>query len=81
MQMELQLSEKGNNYLELAITIMQHLNQGRTPKINPQIRQEATTAVYNRPEAPNTIEDHQEPYKSSHANPTADTTILVRPGP
>ena len=29
MQMELQLSGKGNNYLELAITIMQHLNQGR----------------------------------------------------
>ena len=45
MQMELQLSGTGNNYLELAITIMQHLNQGRNQKINPQVRQEPTTAV------------------------------------
>ena len=45
MQIELQLSGTGNNYLELAITILQHLNQGRTPKINPQVRQEPTTAV------------------------------------
>ena len=45
MQMQLQLSGTGNNYLELAITIMQHLNQGRTRKINPPVRPEPTTAV------------------------------------
>ena len=45
MQMQLQLSGTGNNHLELAITIMQHLNQGRTAKINPRVRQEPTTAV------------------------------------
>ena len=45
MQMQLQLSGTGNNHLELAITIMQHLNKGRTPKINPQVRQEPTIAV------------------------------------
>ena len=57
MQMELQLSGTGNNYLELAITIKQHLNQGRTPKINPQVWQEPTTAVENRPEASNTVKN------------------------
>ena len=51
MQMQLQLSVTGNNYLELAITIMEHLNQGRTPKINPQVRQELTSSLKNRPEA------------------------------
>ena len=45
MQMQLQLSGTGNNHLELAITIMQHLKQGRTPKINPQVRQGPTIAV------------------------------------
>ena len=45
MQMQLQLSGTGNNHLELAITIMQHLNKGRTSKINPQVRQEPTIAV------------------------------------
>ena len=45
MQMQLQLSGTGNNYQERAITIMQHLNQGRTPKLNPQVRQEPTMAV------------------------------------
>ena len=43
MEMQLQLSGTGNNYLELAI--MQHLNQGRTRKINPPVRPEPTTAV------------------------------------
>ena len=33
MQMQLQLYGTGNNYLELAITIMHHLNQGRTRKL------------------------------------------------
>ena len=45
MQMLLQLTGTGNNYLELAITIMQHLNHGRTPQINPQVRPESTTSV------------------------------------
>ena len=57
MQIELQLSGTGNNYLELAITIKQHLNQGRTPKINPQVWQEPTTAVENRQEASNTVKN------------------------
>ena len=33
MQMQLQLTGTGNNHLELAITIMHHLNQGRTRKL------------------------------------------------
>ena len=45
MQMQLQLSGTGNNYQERAITIMQHLNQGRTREINPKVRPEPTTAV------------------------------------
>ena len=45
MQMQLQLSETCNNHLELAITILQHLNQGGTSIINPQVRHEPTTAV------------------------------------
>ena len=51
MQMQLQLSGTGNNHQELAITIMAHLNQGRTPKTNPQVRQELTSSLKNRPEA------------------------------
>ena len=45
MQMQLQLSGTCNNHLELAITILQHLNQGRTSKLNPQVRHEPTTAI------------------------------------
>ena len=45
MQMQLKLSGTGNNHLELATNIMQHLNQGRTPNINPQVRPQPTTAV------------------------------------
>ena len=33
MQMQLQLSGTGNNHQELAITIMHHLNQGRTREL------------------------------------------------
>ena len=45
MQMQLQLSVTGNNYLELAITIMEHLNQGRTRKLKPLVRPEPTITV------------------------------------
>ena len=54
MQMQLKLSGTGNNHLGLAITIIQHLNQSRTRKINPQVRSELTTTVERRPEASNT---------------------------
>ena len=57
MQQQLQLSGTGNNHLDLAKTIKQHLNQGRTPKINPQVWQEPTTAVENRSEASNTVKN------------------------
>ena len=74
--MQLQLSGTGNNHLELAITIMQHLNQGRTPKSNPQVRPEHTTTVKNRKEASNTIKNHQEPNRTCQNNAKAASTIL-----
>ena len=45
MQMQLTLSGSGKNHLELAITIMQHLNHSRTRSINPQVKSEPTTTV------------------------------------
>ena len=48
MQMQLKLSGTGNNHLELAITIIQHLNQSRTRKINPHMRPRLTTTVQKR---------------------------------
>ena len=38
-------SWNGKNHRELTITIMQYLNQGRSPKINPQVRPESTTTI------------------------------------
>ena len=61
MQMQLKLTGTGNNHLELAITIMQKLNQGRTPKIDPQVMPKPTTSVYKRPEASNTKQNPQVP--------------------
>ena len=54
MQMQLKLSGTGNNHLGLAITIMEHLNQSRTRKINPQIRPGLTTTFQNRLDASKT---------------------------
>ena len=54
MQMQLELYGTGKNHLGLAITIMQHLNQSRTRKSNPQIRPGLTTTFQNRLEASNT---------------------------
>ena len=48
MQMQLKLSGSGKNHLEVAITIMQHLKQGKTRKINPHMRPRLTTTVQNR---------------------------------
>ena len=45
IQKQLQLSRTGNNLLELAITIMQHLNQKETRKINSQVRLGVRTTV------------------------------------
>ena len=54
MKMQLKLPGTDNNHLGLAITIMKHLKQSRTRKINPQVRSELTTTVERRPEASNT---------------------------
>ena len=54
MQIKLKLSASGNDYLEIAITIMHHLKQNRTRKTNPQVKPEHTNTVQNRPEALNT---------------------------
>ena len=54
MQIQLKLSGTGNHHLELALSIMQHLRQSRTRKINPQVKPEHTTTVQNRKKASNT---------------------------
>ena len=77
MQMQLKLSGTGNNHLGLAITIMEHLNQSRTRKINPQVKPEHTTTVQNRQKASNTLQNLQEPYKNCHNHAKVATTILT----
>ena len=54
MQMRLKLYGTGNNHRELAITIIQHLKQGKTRKTDPQVKAEHTTTIQNRPKASNT---------------------------
>ena len=64
MQMQLQLSGTGNNYQELAITIMQHLNKGRTRKLIQRSGQ-------SLPLPSKTGQKHPTPYRTikSHINP------------
>ena len=54
MKMQLKLPGTDNNHLGLGITIMKHLKQSRSRKINPQVRSKLTTTVERRPEASNT---------------------------
>ena len=76
MHKQLQLSGTGNNHFELAITIMQHLNQSRNRKINPLVRQEHITTILNRKEASNTLQRHKEPYKTWQYYANLALTIL-----
>ena len=77
MQMQLKLSGSGNNHLELAKAIMQHLKKSRTRKTNPQIKPEHTTTVQNRPKVSTTLQNHQEPYKYCHNHAKVATIILT----
>ena len=45
IQKQRKLSQTGNNNLEESITIKQHVNQGRTRKIDPNVAPEPTIAV------------------------------------
>ena len=76
MQKQVQLSRTGNNLLELAITIKQHLNHSRTREINPKVRPKLTATVYNRLEASSTLQNHQEPYITYQNNAKAAKSIL-----
>ena len=80
MKMQLKLPGTDNNHLGLAITIMKHLKQSRTRKINPQVRPELTTTVERRPEASNTLQKYQEPYQTFHNHANIATIILKRQG-
>ena len=77
MQIQLKLSGTGNNHLGLAITIMEHLNQSRTRKNNPQVKPEHTTTVQNRQKASNTSQNLQEPYKNCNNHGKVATPILT----
>ena len=77
MQMQLKLSGSGNNHLEVAITIMQHLKQIRTRKTNPQVKPEHTTTIQNRPKASNTLQNLQEPYNNYNNHAKIATPILT----
>ena len=77
MQMRLQLYGTGNNHRELAITIIQHLKQGKTRKTDPQVKAKHTTTIQNRPKASNTLQNHQEPYKNYNNHAKIATPILT----
>ena len=77
MQMQLKLSGSGNHHLELALTIIQHLKQGKTRKTDPQVKTEHTTTIQNRPKASNTLQNHQEPYKNYNNHAKIATPILT----
>ena len=76
MQMQLKLSGTGNNHLELAKVIIQHLDQGRTRQIDPLVRPEPSTTVQNRQEASITLPHHQGPFKTCQIYAKAASTIL-----
>ena len=62
--MQLQLSGTGNYHLELAITIMHRVNQGRTQKLIHR-------SGLNLPLPSKTGQEHQTPYRTTktHINP------------
>ena len=68
MQMQLKLSGTGNNHLELAITIIQHLNQSRTRKINPNMR----PTYHYRPEQ---TKKHHKFYRTTKSHINTATTM------
>ena len=49
-----------------------------TRKINPQVRPKPRTTVKTRPEASNTLQKHQEPYKTCQNYAKVAATILER---
>ena len=55
---------------------MQHLNHGRTRKINPQVRPKQSTTFLNRPEGSSTVQNDQELYKTYNNHAKATTTNL-----
>ena len=55
---------------------MQHLNHGRTPKINPQVRPKVNTTFSNCPEGSSILQNHQEMYKTYNNHAKAAKTIL-----
>ena len=77
MQMRLQLYGTGKNHRELAITIIQHLKQGKTRKTDPQVKAEHTTTIQSRPKTSNTLHNHQEPYKNYNNHAKIATPTLT----
>ena len=69
------------NWLELAKTSMQHLNQRRTRKINSPVKPDLSTTFEIRSEASNTLQNHHDPYEFSNSHAKASTTILNRQKP
>ena len=57
------------NDLKLTIAIMQHLNEAQTQENNPQVGPGPTFTALNRTEPPNTIQNHQGPYKTCREAP------------
>ena len=55
---------------------MQHLNHGRTRKINPQVRPKQYTTFFNGPEGSSTSQNHQELYKTYNNHAKAAKTVL-----
>ena len=55
---------------------MQHISHSRTRTIKAQVRPEPTTPDSNRPEASNTLQNHQEPQLTCHNH--AKVAILER---
>ena len=55
---------------------MQHLNQGSTGKINPQVRPKDSTTFLNCPDGSSTLQSHQELYKTFHNHAKAVRTIM-----
>ena len=73
MQMQVQLSGTGNNHLELAITIMHHLNQGRTRKLIHRSGQ-------NLPLPSKRGQKHPTPYRTikTHINPATSSQMQLQ---
>ena len=73
MQMQLQLSGTGNKHQELAITIMQHLNKGRTRRLIQRSGQ-------NLPLPSKRGQKHPTPYRTikTHINPATSLQMQLQ---